>query len=54
MKFLPLIQFSQWDAEAGEFTLITDYYQSDQEIIGKLVAEDSAQFAEENGIEPGC
>ncbi|GAW33471.1 hypothetical protein RA2_00508 [Roseovarius sp. A-2] len=45
---------SQWDAEAGEFTLITDYYQSDQEIIGKLVAEDSAQFAEENGIEPGC
>jgi branched-chain amino acid transport system substrate-binding protein len=45
---------SQWDAEAGEFTLITDYYQSDQEIISKLVAEDSAQFAEENGIEPGC
>jgi len=45
---------SQWDAEAGEFALITDYYQSDQEIIGKLVAEDSAQFAEENGIEPGC
>ena len=45
---------SQWDAEAGEFALITDYYQSDQEIISKLVAEDSAQFAEENGIEPGC
>ena len=45
---------SQWDAEAGEFSLITDYYQSDQEIIGRLVAEDSAQFAEENGIEPGC
>jgi branched-chain amino acid transport system substrate-binding protein len=45
---------SQWDAEAGEFTLITDYYQSDQEIISKLVAEDSAQFAAENGIEPGC
>ena len=45
---------SQWDAAAGEFTLITDYYQSDQEIISKLVAEDSAQFAEENGIEPGC
>jgi len=45
---------SQWDAAAGEFTLITDYYQSDQEIISKLVAEDSAAYAEENGIEPGC
>ncbi|MFB9148269.1 ABC transporter substrate-binding protein [Roseovarius ramblicola] len=45
---------SQWDAEAGEFELITDYYQSDQEIISALVAEDSKQFAEENGIEPGC
>ena len=45
---------SQWDAEAGEFELITDYYQSDQEIISKLVAEDSQQFAEENGIEPRC
>lgn len=45
---------SQWDAEAGEFTLITDYYQSDQEIIQPLVEEDSAAFAEENGIEAGC
>ena len=45
---------SQWDAEAGEFRLITDYYQSDQEIISDLVAQDSAQFAKENGITPGC
>ncbi|MDZ7710713.1 MAG: ABC transporter substrate-binding protein [Roseovarius sp.] len=45
---------SQWDAAAGEFTLITDYFQSDQEIISRLVEEDSAQYAEENGIEPGC
>ena len=45
---------SQWDASAGEFTLITDYFQSDQEIISRLVAEDSTQFAEENGIEPRC
>jgi branched-chain amino acid transport system substrate-binding protein len=45
---------SQWNFEAGEFELITDYYQSDQEIISQLVAEDSAQFAAENGIEPGC
>ena len=45
---------SQWNAEAGEFELITDYFQSDQEIISELVAEDSAQYAEENGIEPRC
>ncbi|KZY40038.1 ABC transporter permease, partial [Roseovarius sp. HI0049] len=45
---------SQWDAEAGEFTLITDYYQSDQEVLKALIEEDSMAFAEENGIEPGC
>ena len=45
---------SQWDAAAGEFKLITEYYQSDQDIIGPLVEEDSAAFAAENGIEPGC
>ncbi|MEL6648649.1 MAG: ABC transporter substrate-binding protein [Pseudomonadota bacterium] len=45
---------SQWDAAAGEFKLITEYYQSDQEIIAPLVAEDSAAFAAESGITPGC
>ncbi|MFK7939991.1 MAG: ABC transporter substrate-binding protein [Roseovarius sp.] len=45
---------SQWDVEAGEFKLITEYYQSDQDIIGPLVAEDSAAFAAENNIEPSC
>ncbi|MBZ0122262.1 MAG: ABC transporter substrate-binding protein [Roseovarius sp.] len=45
---------AQWDAAAGEFKLITDYYQSDQDVIMPLVEEDSAAFAAENGIEPGC
>ncbi|MFU8776245.1 MAG: ABC transporter permease, partial [Roseovarius sp.] len=45
---------SQWDAAAGEFKLITDYFQSDQEIISALVAEDSMAFAAESGITPGC
>ncbi|WP_272004810.1 ABC transporter substrate-binding protein [Roseovarius sp. ZX-A-9] len=45
---------SQWNAEKGEFELITDYYQSDQEVINALVAEDSASYAAENGIEPSC
>ncbi|QYX57072.1 ABC transporter substrate-binding protein [Roseovarius sp. SCSIO 43702] len=45
---------SQWDAEAGEFKLITDYFQSDQEVIQPLIEEDSMAFAKENNIEPGC
>ncbi|MBY6049801.1 ABC transporter substrate-binding protein [Vannielia litorea] len=45
---------AQWDAAAGTWSLITDYYQSDQEVIGPLVEEDSAAFAAEAGIEAGC
>ncbi|WP_101068355.1 ABC transporter substrate-binding protein [Roseovarius salinarum] len=45
---------SQWNAEAGEFELITDYYQSDQEIIQELIKEDSMAYAEENDIELRC
>ena len=44
----------QWDAAAGAWSLITGYGPSDQDVIGPLVAEDSAAFASENGIEPGC
>ena len=45
---------SQWDVAAGEFKLITEYFQSDQDVLGPLVTEDSTAFAAENGIEPGC
>ncbi|MEM9433699.1 MAG: ABC transporter substrate-binding protein [Pseudomonadota bacterium] len=45
---------AQWDAGAGQWSLITDYYQSDQSIITPLVEEDSAAFAAENAITPGC
>jgi branched-chain amino acid transport system substrate-binding protein len=45
---------SQWDAAAGEFKLITDYFQSDQDVLGPLIEEDSMAFAEENGIELRC
>ncbi|MDF1668552.1 MAG: ABC transporter substrate-binding protein [Roseovarius sp.] len=45
---------SQWDAAAGEFKLITEYYQSDQDVIQQLIEEDSASYAAENGIEGGC
>ncbi len=45
---------AQWDASAGAWSLITEYGPSDQDVIGALVAEDSAAFAAENNIEPGC
>ncbi|MFD1157971.1 ABC transporter substrate-binding protein [Roseovarius aestuarii] len=45
---------SQWDAAAGEFKLVTEYVQSDQEVVQPLIDEDSAAFAAENGIESGC
>jgi len=45
---------AQWDATAGKWNVISDYAQSDQEVLGALVAEDSAAYAAENNITPGC
>ncbi len=45
---------AQWDAKAGEWSLITDYFQSDQDVLMPLVEEDSSAFAAENNITPGC
>ncbi len=45
---------AQWDAAAGEWGLITDYMQSDQDVLNPLIMEDSMAYAEENGIEPSC
>jgi branched-chain amino acid transport system substrate-binding protein len=44
----------QWDASAKKWNLITDWIQSDQEVINALVEEDSAAFAAENNIEKRC
>lgn len=44
----------QWDAAAGEWTMITDYMQADQDVLGPLIEADSMAYAEESGIEPGC
>ncbi len=45
---------AQWDAAAGEWNMITDYFQSDQDILAPLIEADSMAYAEESGIEPGC
>ena len=44
----------QWNASSQEWTLITDYYTSDSDVIEPLIAEDSAAFASENNIEERC
>ncbi|MCM2562739.1 ABC transporter substrate-binding protein [Lutimaribacter sp. EGI FJ00015] len=44
----------QWDAAASEWKMITDYIQSDQEIVQPLIEADSMAYAEENGITPSC
>ena len=44
----------RWDAATGTWNLITDWINSDRELIMELVAADSAAFAAENNIPPGC
>ncbi|RVT83266.1 ABC transporter permease [Rhodobacteraceae bacterium CCMM004] len=44
----------QWNATEGTWTLITDYIESDQEVIQPLIDADSQAYADENGIEPRC
>ena len=42
----------QWDAGSESWSLITDFTPADRAIVDPLIAEDSAQYAEENGITP--
>lgn len=49
-----LIGVAQWDAGAGKWSMISDYKQSDQSVVAKLIAEDSAAYAAENNITPNC
>lgn len=49
-----MVQVVQWDANAGTWSSAADYVQSDQDIIGPLVAEDSAAYAEETGTAERC
>ncbi|MEJ6404574.1 ABC transporter substrate-binding protein [Yoonia sp. 2307UL14-13] len=44
----------QWNASSGTWEPLTDFIAPDKSVITPLVAEDSAAFASENNIEPGC
>lgn len=45
---------TQWDAGAQKWNLITEFGPSDMDVIGKLIAEDSAAYAAENNISERC
>jgi branched-chain amino acid transport system substrate-binding protein len=42
----------QWDANAKKWNMITDYYDTMNDIIDPLIKEDSMQYASENSITP--
>ncbi|MEM7497816.1 MAG: ABC transporter substrate-binding protein [Pseudomonadota bacterium] len=42
----------QWNAETKEWSLITDFIAADRSVVDPLIAEDSAAYAAEAGIEP--
>lgn len=46
------VAIQQWDAEAEEWNIITDYYDTMNEIVDPLLKENALQYAEENNIEP--
>ena len=45
---------TQWDASAKEWSMISDFVESDMDVILPLITEDSEAFAAENGIEMRC
>ncbi|WOI55422.1 ABC transporter substrate-binding protein [Palleronia sp. LCG004] len=48
------VAINQWNAGDQTWSVLTDYIQSDQELIARLVEEDSTAYAQENGIPPQC
>jgi len=46
-----LVAVNQWDANTKSWSQITDYSESDMDVIGALIDEDSSAFAKENAIE---
>ena len=42
----------QWNAAENSWISISDFYDSDRDVIDPLIAEDSAAYAAENNITP--
>ncbi|UOA30765.1 hypothetical protein DSM110093_00518 [Sulfitobacter sp. DSM 110093] len=48
------VAVTQWDATAKEWNLVSDFMQSDQDVIQPLIDEDASAYAAENAIEGNC
>ncbi len=46
------VALQQWDAKAKKWSFASDFYTPDTDVVGKLIAEDSANYAAENNITP--
>jgi branched-chain amino acid transport system substrate-binding protein len=49
-----LAAVAQWDASTETWGLISDFFPADGDVVNPLIAADSAAFAAENNITPGC
>ena len=49
-----LAAVAQWNAAEQKWGLISDFFPADAEVVDALIAADSAAFAAENNITPGC
>ena len=49
-----LVGMTQWDASSKTWSLISEFSESDMDVIQPLIDEDSAAYAAESGIEAGC
>jgi branched-chain amino acid transport system substrate-binding protein len=49
-----MVGMTQWDASTKTWSLISDFSETDKELLDKLVAEDAAAYAAENNITPAC
>jgi branched-chain amino acid transport system substrate-binding protein len=49
-----LAKVQQWDAVASKWNLVSDWIESDKDVIEPLIMEDSAAYAAENNIAMGC
>lgn len=46
------VALQQWDAKEKKWNFASDFYTPDSDVVGKLIAEDSANYAAENNITP--
>ena len=49
-----MVGVAQWDANAGKWSLISNYQQSDMSVLQPLIDADSGAFASENNLTPNC